>query len=153
MQPERKSDEKTYSVHECQYESVINELKMTGNETRSILNTISSKLDRTEKQLEKIDKRLFIDNGTLSIQTQLREGNLRFEKIEGLVNYISEKISILDKDTEIKRTITEQRLTEKINETAKIPRTFAAYTMGFITFCGIIVTVVLWLIKNTPHTP
>jgi hypothetical protein len=147
-------DEKkiVYQIHECKYESIIRELSKNSNEMHNILNTISAKMDKTDMQLVDIGKRLFIDNGNLSIQTQLREANARFKNIETRIDTLDKNVTELPLEINKKINLSEtkqNKLVEtKVEELKKIPPTFALYTIGLISILGTLIGVVLWLIDH-----
>ena len=91
----------------------------------------TEKIDNTKEQIEDIKKRLFVDNGTLSIQSRLT---------------LNEK-NIRDVDTKISEMGSE--LKDKIEEVSQMPKNYIAYTMGLLTFAAFIMSGIIWLINHS----
>ena len=101
--------------------------------------TIES-LDRLETKLSSIDKKLFIDNGSLSIQTQLRDGASRMGQIEANIRTINAQADLNNKN-----------LSDKIEDVKSEPRKYAIYTVGLISLLGALCGLILWISTNTGH--
>lgn len=133
--------------HICQKEEAIDSIYDDMNNVKSDINTIKNdKIHTNEllgtitKQLSNIDKRLFIDNGVLSIQTQLRDGATRMAQIE---------LSIKATDTQLE--LNNKNITDKILEVKDEPRKYAIYTVGLISLLGGLCGLIIWI--NTHSTP
>lgn len=95
-------------------------------------------LDRMETKLNSMDKRLFIDNGTLSIQTQLRDGTARMGQIEA-------NLKAMDAQTALNIKI----LSDKVEDVKNEPRKYAIYTVGLISLLGVLCGLIIWITANT----
>lgn len=141
-----------YQVHECKYESIIQELSKNSNEMYNMLNLISSKMDKTDIQLDNISKRLFVDNGNLSIQSQLREANTRFKNIEIRIEEINKLTKELPLEFNKKLEHSEEKqnknVESKVDDIKKMLKTFALYTIGLISLLGTLLGAILWLIEH-----
>jgi hypothetical protein len=123
--------------HICAKENQIDDISDDMNNVKNDINTIKTDkvhtnelLSAIQRQLLSIDKRLFIDNGTLSIQTQLRDGAARMSQIE----------------TSIKNT------TDKIDDVKGEPKRYAIYTVTLISVLGSIAGAIIWL-NTQSHQP
>ena len=95
-------------------------------------------LDRMETKLNSMDKRLFIDNGTLSIQTQLRDGTARMGQIEANIRAM-----------EAQNSLNVKILTDKVEDVKNEPRKYAIYTVGLIALLGTLCGLIIWISANT----
>ena len=94
-------------------------------------------LDRMETKLNSMDKRLFIDNGTLSIQTQLRDGSARMAQIEANI-----------RATDAQNALNIKILMDKVEDVKNEPRKYAVYTIGLISLLGTLCGLIIWINAN-----
>lgn len=95
-------------------------------------------LDRMETKLNSMDKRLFIDNGTLSIQTQLRDGTARMGQIEANIRAM-----------EAQNTLNLKIISDKVEDVKNEPKKYAVYTVGLIALLGTLCGLIIWINANT----
>jgi hypothetical protein len=132
---------KNNGEHICVKEEAIDSIYDDMNNVKSDINTIKNdKIHTNEllsgitKQLSSIDKRLFIDNGTLSIQTQLRDGGARMAQIE---------INLRAMDAQV--TLNNKTMADKIDDVKKEPKKYAVYTVGLISLLGGLCGLIIWI--------
>ena len=136
---------KNNGEHICQKEDVIDDISNDIGNVKNDINTIKNDKVHTNellgditKQLASIDKRLFVDNGTLSIQTQLITGAARMSQIEYYI-----------KNTDTQIAITNKQMNDKIEEVKNEPRKYAIYTVGFLTVLSMLFGAILWISTHT----
>lgn len=119
------------------YESTITSMEETLkiltekiDKTSLKIDATTEKIDATIIQLNDIKKRLFIDNGTPSIQSRLTLN-------ENTIKDLNERMSSVEEDMNL-----------KLEDMKQMPKTYISYTVGLIMFLGTIVSGLIWLIKN-----
>ena len=128
--------------------SDVNTLKGDIVKIQSINERTIESLDRMESKLTSMDHRLFIDNGVLSIQTQLRDGTARMGQIEANIRTLEAQAALANKT-----------LYDKLEDVKNEPKKYAAYTVGLITLLGMFAGAIIWLNTQTQqniqytHTP
>jgi predicted RNase H-like nuclease (RuvC/YqgF family) len=115
----------------------VNALKSDIVKIQSINERTIESLDRMESKLTSMDKRLFIDNGTLSIQTQLRDGTARMGQIEANIRTI-----------EAQSALNIKTMSDKIEDVKNEPKKYAAYTIGLLTLIGMLFAVIIYITNN-----
>lgn len=124
-------------VHTCKNVPIIISMEETLkilsekiDKTSLKIDTTTEKIDATISQIEDIKKRLFIDNGTPSIQSRLTLN-------ENSIKDLSKKVGDVEED-----------LNTKLDDMKQTPKTYISYTVGLIMFLGTIISGLIWLIKH-----
>lgn len=139
MEKEYTGNERRKNVveHICQKEDEIDNISKDINVVKADITTIKNDkihtnelLTTIQTQLIKMEKRLYIDNGTLSIQTILRDGAAKMSKIEADIIATNNKLA----------------------EVEDQPRKYAIYTVGVISLLGALCGLIIWISVNTKPT-
>ena len=132
----RNTSTRSYA-HTCKNVPIITSMEETLKILTEKIDKTSLKIDiTTEKiddaitQIDDIKKRLFIDNGTPSMQSRLTLN-------ENSIKDLSKKVSNVEVD-----------INTKLDDMKQMPRTYISYTVGLIMFLGSIITGLIWLIKH-----
>jgi chromosome segregation ATPase len=123
--------------HICTKENQIDDISDDMNNVKNDINTIKTDkvhtnelLTNIQSQLIKLEKRLYVDNGTLSIQTQLRDTASRMVALEN----------------DIKNT------NSKLEDVGDQPRKYAVYTVGLISLLSTLCFIIYWIATHTTVT-
>lgn len=117
-------------IHTCKNVPIITSMEETLKILAEKIDKTSLKIDTTITQIDDIKKRLFIDNGTPSIQSRLTLN-------ENLIKDLSKKVGDVEEDINV-----------KLDDMKQLPKTYISYTVGLIMFLGSIISGLIWLIKH-----
>lgn len=124
-------------THICTKETQIDDIYEDINLVKNDINTIKSDkvhtnelLTNIQSQIIKLEKRLYVDNGTPSIQTILKTGENRMANIENIMK------------TNLDST------NKKIAEVEAMPANYAKYTIGIISLLGILCGLIIWIANH-----
>ncbi len=124
-------------LHTCKNVPIITSMEETLkilaekiDKTSLKIDTTTEKIDAAITQIEDIKKRLFVDNGTPSIQSRLTLN-------ENSIKDLSKKVGDVEED-----------INTKLDDMKQMPKTYISYTVGLIMFLGSIISGLIWLIKH-----
>jgi methionine synthase II (cobalamin-independent) len=77
-------------VHECAFPAKWQQIEDDRAMFKTILTRIEKKIDELDTKVDHHHKRMFVDNGTPSIQTRLTEGVAKFSAMDSRIKSLEE---------------------------------------------------------------
>jgi len=82
-------------IHECAFPAKWQQIEDDRTMFREMLTRIEKKIDEIDEKVDHHHKRMFVDNGTLSIQTRLTEGVAKFTEHSSRIKSLEDNPAII----------------------------------------------------------